>query len=285
METKVKPTVETWLCRGYLFLMLALLPLAVHNGFFDITETKTICFTVPTVVFVLARLGFTLYRENGLPCRRLAGAEWAALALCLICFIASAAGGDFAGSFLGERGRYQGLGMMWLYAALYFAFSGARVRSGDVLVPLGLGLFLSGALTVCNHLGYDVLGFCSQLGEFDRGRYISTLGNINFAGAYLTLVWPVCAAALLTERRPWKGILLGIVCVGRRWRCGARARCSVSARRSCCCRCLRKRSRTRYGGIRCFSLEQRFPCSLTGRSFMISENGSPRSDGIFRNRR
>ena len=35
METKVKPTVETWLCRGYLFLMLALLPLAVHNGFFD----------------------------------------------------------------------------------------------------------------------------------------------------------------------------------------------------------------------------------------------------------
>lgn len=217
METKVKPTVETWLCRGYLFLMLALLPLAVHNGFFDITETKTICFTVPTVVFVLVRLGFTLYRENGLPRRRLAGAEWAALALCLICFIASAAGGDFAGSFLGERGRYQGLGMMWLYAALYFAFSGARVRSGDVLVPLGLGLFLSGALTVCNHLGYDVLGFCSQLGEFDRGRYISTLGNINFAGAYLTLVWPVCAAALLTERRLWKEILLGIVCVTGLW--------------------------------------------------------------------
>lgn len=178
--------------RGYLFLMLALLPLAVHNGFFDITETKTICFTVPTVVFVLVRLGFTLYRENGLPRRRLAGAEWAALALCLICFIASAAGGDFAGSFLGERGRYQGLGMMWLYAALYFAFSGARARSGDVLVPLGLGLFLSGALTVCNHLGYDVLGFCSQLGEFDRGRYISTLGNINFAGAYLI----ACVAGL-----------------------------------------------------------------------------------------
>ena len=217
METKLKPTVETWLCRGYLFLMLALLPLAVHNGFFDITETKTICFTVPTVVFVLVRLGFTLYRENGLPRRRLAGAEWAALARCLICFIASAAGGDFAGSFLGERGRYQGLGMMWLYVALYFAFSGARVRSGDVLVPLGLGLFLSGALTVCNHLGYDVLGFCSQLGEFDRGRYISTLGNINFAGAYLTLVWPVCAAALLTERRLWKGILLGIVCVTGLW--------------------------------------------------------------------
>ena len=244
---------------------------------------------MPTVVFVLARLGFTLYRENGLPRRRLAGAEWAALALCLICFIASAAGGDFAGSFLGERGRYQGLGMMWLYAALYFAFSGVRMRSGDVLVPLGLGLFLSGALTVCNHLGYDVLGFCSQLGEFDRGRYISTLGNINFAGAYLTLVWPVCAAALLTERRLWKGILLGIVCVTGLWAAmavrsesaGARYRRGARAAAAAC----EKGAGRAAAGIRCCSPEQRFPCSLTGRSFMISENGSPRSDGIFRNRR
>ena len=137
METKVKPSVETWLCRGYLFLQLALLPLAVHNGFFDITETKTVCFAVPTVAFVLARLGFTLYRENGLPRRKFSGAEWAAIAFCLICFAASVTGGDFAGSFLGERGRYQGLGMMWLYAALYFAFSGVQVRRQDVLLPLG----------------------------------------------------------------------------------------------------------------------------------------------------
>ena len=217
-NTAVKKTaVEAWLCRGYLFLMLALLPLAVHDGFFDITETKTIFFTVPTVVFVLARLGFTLYRENGLPRRKLTGAEWAAIAFCVVCFAASAAGGDFAGSFLGERGRYQGLGMMWLYAALYFAFSGTHVRRQDVLVPLCLGLFLSGALTVCNHLGWDTLGFCSQLREFDRGRYISTLGNINFAGAYLTLVWPVCAAALLAEKRLWKGVLLGIVCIVGLW--------------------------------------------------------------------
>ena len=228
METKIKPSVETWLCRGYLFLMLALLPLAVHDGFFDITETKTICFTVPTVVLVLARLGFTLYRENGLPRRKLTGAEWAAITFCAVCFAASVAGGDFAGAFLGERGRYQGLGMMWLYAALYFAFSGVRVRGQDVLVPLCLGLFLSGALTVCNHLGWDVLGFCSQLREFDRGRYISTLGNINFAGAYLTLVWPVCAAALLAEKRLWKGVLLGIVCVVGLWAgMAVRSECAV----------------------------------------------------------
>ncbi len=228
METKIKPSVETWLCRGYLFLMLALLPLAVHDGFFDITETKTICFTVPTVVLVLARLGFTLYRENGLPRRKLTGAEWAAITFCAVCFAASVAGGDFAGAFLGERGRYQGLGMMWLYAALYFAFSGMHVRRQDVLVPLCLGLFLSGALTVCNHLGWDVLGFCSQLREFDRGRYISTLGNINFAGAYLTLVWPVCAAALLAEKRLWKGVLLGIVCIVGLWAAMAvRSECAV----------------------------------------------------------
>ena len=72
METKVKPTVETWLCRGYLFLMLALLPLAVHNGFFDITETKTICFTVPTVVS--RSTGKTASRAAGLRARN--GRRW-----------------------------------------------------------------------------------------------------------------------------------------------------------------------------------------------------------------
>ena len=54
METKVKPAVETWLCRGYLFLMLALLPLAVHNGFFDITETTFVsAFVCEVCLFTL----------------------------------------------------------------------------------------------------------------------------------------------------------------------------------------------------------------------------------------
>lgn len=228
MEMKTKPSVEVWLTRGYLFLMLALLPLAVHDGFFDITETKTVCFTVPTVAFVLARLGFALYRENGLPHRKLAGAEWAALGFCVVCFAASISNGDFAGSFLGGRGRYQGMGMMWLYAALFVAFSGVNVCRRDVLVPLGLGLAVSGALAVCNHLGWDVLGFGLKLREFDRGRYISTLGNINFAGAYLTLVLPVCSAALLTEERLWKRVFLSVVCVTGLWAAMAvRSECAV----------------------------------------------------------
>ena len=87
METKVKPTVETWLCRGYLFLMLALLPLAVHNGFFDITETKTICFTVPTVVLSLRvsasrSTGKTASRAAGLRARN--GRRWHSVLYALL---------------------------------------------------------------------------------------------------------------------------------------------------------------------------------------------------------
>ena len=208
--------------------MLAVLPLAVHDGFFDITETKTLWFAVPTVGFVLARLGITLYRENGLPRKKLSATAWAVLSFCLVCFIASVSGGDFAGSFLGVRGRYQGLGMMWLYAALFFALSGAHLKRRDILLPLGIGLFLSGGLAVCNHLGRDVLGLIAPLWEADRGRYISTLGNINFAGAYLTLVLPVTAGALLTERCTKIRILLAVVCVTGLWAAMAvRSECTV----------------------------------------------------------
>ena len=191
MEEAKTASADIWIRRIYLFLMLTGLPLAVHNGFFDITETKTLFFVIPSVAYLLARLALTLYRFNGLPKRQGRAEEWAAIVFCLVCLLASLCGGDFSGSFLGVRGRWQGAGMMWLYAALFLAFSREKAEKREILLPLCLGLALSGALAVCNQLGWDPLGMCSRLSSKDAGRYISTLGNINFAGAYITLTLTV----------------------------------------------------------------------------------------------
>ncbi len=217
MEEAKTASVDTWICRIYLFLMLAGLPLAVHNGFFDIIETKTLFYVIPTIIYLLARLALTLYRFNGIPRRRGLMEDRAAIVFCLVCLLASLCGGDFSGSFLGVRGRWQGAGMMWLYAVLFLAFSRERPEKREILLPLCLGLALSGTLAVCNQLGWDPLGMCSRLSSRDAGRYISTLGNINFAGAYITLTLSVSAAALLTEERPISQWLLALVCVIGLW--------------------------------------------------------------------
>ena len=205
--------------RIYLAVMLIGLPLVVHDGFFDITEAKTVWFVVFTAIYLVARLVCAIqFSEPGRP-PAWPKKPWeiAALALCFIALLASIGSGQFRVSYLGETGRWQGCGMIWLYAAVYFAFSGSELRDGDVLYPLGLGLLLSGALAIANHMGWDVFGLEERLVPFDQGRYISTLGNINFAGAYISLALPVLAGYLLYTEKWQERIALGLTCAVGLW--------------------------------------------------------------------
>ena len=191
--TAPKVNIETRLARGYLFLMLLGLPLVFWNGFFDITEVKTGYFALLSVIYLMGRLVcfIQFYEREDRPRLPRRAGEIACLALCVLVLLSSAASGRFWESLEGSRGRWQGAAMFWVYAALYFSFRGTSIREKDVLIPLGAGLLLSGLAAAANHLGWDVLGLESELIPFDRGRYISTLGNINFAGAYISLALPI----------------------------------------------------------------------------------------------
>lgn len=214
--------------RVYLAAMLLGLPLVIHDGYFDITETKTLWFVIFTLIFLAARLvcAIQFAPEGGLPPLPKKPEELAVLVFCFITLLSSVGSGTFYVSFIGETGRWQGAAMLILYAGVFFAFTGLELQDRDVLLPLGAGLVLTGALAVCNHLGWDVFGLETDLSSFDRGRYISTLGNINFAGAYLSLALPVTAAAMLSAHGRGVRAALGAVC--------AVGFCAVLAVRSDC---------------------------------------------------
>ena len=228
METTLekKTNIVSVAARVYLWLMLLGLPLVIHDGYFDITEAKTVWFVGGSVLFLLFRGAAALQYGSG-PFRLRAG-EVCALALAAIALFASAMSGFFWDSVLGTRGRWQGAGMIWLYVALFLAFSGAEIRKRDILAPLGAGLALSAAMSLMQHLGRDVLGFSATLIDFDRGRYISTLGNINFAGAYLALAAPVFIGTLLQEEKPFRRLLWGGLSLLGIWAAMAtRSECTV----------------------------------------------------------
>ncbi len=228
METTLekKTNIVSVAARVYLWLMLLGLPLVVHDGYFDITETKTVWFTGWTVLFLLFRGVMAL--QYGEKPSRLRTGELCALVLAVVALLASLMSGFFWESFLGTRGRWQGAGMIWLYAALFLAFPGGELRKKDVLIPLTGGLALSGLTAVVQHLGFDVLGFSAGLIDTDKGRYISTLGNINFAGAYLALVIPTILWELLQEERPLRRLLWGALSLLGLWAAMAvRSECTV----------------------------------------------------------
>ncbi len=197
--------------RIYLWLTLFGLPLVIHNGYFDITEAKTLWFTVWTVIFLIAR--FICAVQNGESLRVSSAAVWAGLVFALVCLFSTALSGRLSESFFGPRGRWQGAGMMVLYALLFASFSVPGLRERDVFLPLAAGMTLTGILAVLQHQGLSVPGLDRELIAFDRGRYISTLGNINLAGAYFSLTAPTAAALFLTEEKKslrvwWGGVLL-----------------------------------------------------------------------------
>ena len=210
-------TPEIWVVRNYLWTILLGLPLVVRKGFFDITEMKTLWFVVWTTAFVVGRAVCVIQFSRTPP--RLFGdaGSLAAAGMCAVVLFASAASGFFRDSLTGRTGRYQGAAMFWLYALAYFAASGAEFREKDVYVPLFAGFAACAFTTVANHLGWDLLGMAKKLIPFDRGRYISTLGNINFAGAYFSLTLPIAAWLLLRAedwKKRWVPLLL---CVGGLW--------------------------------------------------------------------
>ena len=202
MKTEEKDNIVLRLTRVWLWAMLAGLPLVFHDGFFDITETKTIWFTVCAALYLLGR-GVCRIQFGPSGRRRPGAAEICAAVFCFITLLSSIGSGFFRDSFLGAQGRWQGAFMLWLYAAVWAVLRDVPLKKQDVAVPLAVGMTVAAAIAVMNHLSLDPLRAEAPLGDFDRGRYISTLGNINFAGAYLALTVPVAAweAVAAEERR------------------------------------------------------------------------------------
>lgn len=70
------------------------------------------------------------------------------------------------------------------------------------------GVLLLGILNV---LGFDPLGMLSQLSGEDYGLYISTVGNVNWYGAYLAMVFPLAVFLFMESRTGYEFFLYGIV--------------------------------------------------------------------------
>lgn len=202
------------LCGVYVSLVFIVHPLLVHNGYFDITRTKSDCFAYLTLAFLAAMcLLLALRRELPRP-------EPRACAFCVFAgtLILSSLLFNGTGSvWLGENNRYQGILTNMLYAAAGITLCRCGRAGRGVRMAMLTGFAFVSALAVLNHLGCDPLGFIGRLRSSDRGRFISTLGNVNFFSAYTVLLLPVCASLALRESRAARRAVLWLLCTAGLW--------------------------------------------------------------------
>ena len=210
------PGAVAWLCAA---LMLCALPLLFHNGFFDINRFKVgvVCRAVPCLLaaFIVALL---LRPREEKPLAPLPGTRLPAcfLATLLVaCTIACARCGFDEASLTGSEGRYCGL-VFWLACGCAFGImaSGAsRLSYIDDAAILCAGVVA--ALGIANALGADPLRFYQGISEKQKPVFLSTIGNADFFGAYLAMLFPLAGARYVRAVRcrfAWLSLSLLMAC-------------------------------------------------------------------------
>jgi len=194
LEKTTYRQVSRTLTSAYLALVFLGLPLIFHRFYFDITETKQYFFLITSFAYVLLLLiaRILLPKAFGLPVekRRVHPAVWGMAAFFLCMLGASLFSAHPETAFFGEKNRYQGILTVFAYTLVVFALSRqeADLRAAEAGLVSGAGL--AGVLGLLNHFGIDPFGFTANIAAADQGRFISTIGNLDFYGSFLSIAFP-----------------------------------------------------------------------------------------------
>ena len=194
------------------------LPLVMWQGFFFVTEAKGAFLILLTLVFIplsikgRGEVARHLFRGEGL-------AGMGGLLPLLLCFffqiLASLLGPAPGLALLAPDNRYQGIVTLLCYGWMALFLGGRGGLKKTSACPGAAAFVLVSLLGILNRLGLDPLGTLRPLTAFDRGRYLSTLGNINFLSAYLVLTVPMLfLAALVKGPGPGRWVLFSISGLG-----------------------------------------------------------------------
>ena len=186
------------LTSGYLKLLFFILPLCFHNGYFDITETKSLAFYSLSSVYILCFLGYVsvkLFRRKkgeviGKAYCKPQALDIAFLCFLLFAFISTIFAMHPASAWLGRESRYQGFLTILLYGILYYLISKANIKQSNFILPAAIAFSLVSLLAILHGFHVDVFGFHQNIGADNEKIFISTIGNINFYSSYMVLLFP-----------------------------------------------------------------------------------------------
>lgn len=190
-------------------LLLFGLPLIVTNGFYNITQTKSVFFYAVSLlcVFVFSlRAVFLAEKEEKTPLKaslKTLQPTDAAFAVFLGFILLSSLLSEYSGDvWYGGNARYQGAFTYLLYFLFYIIVS-RNLKGVRLFLYAGAAAFcIVCTLGVLNCFDIDFFGFYSRLSKANQSAYISTIGNINFYSSYMCLLFPpVLCGFCMTEKR------------------------------------------------------------------------------------
>lgn len=184
---------------AFISLFLFVLPLAITNAYYNITETKLFTFYVLGIGYLLIQLFvFLLFvGTNGKSFLNSIRFKFEFLDIAFILFgasyIISGVLSEYGASdvMFGIGSRYQGIATVLVYIALYFVITRTFSFSSRCLLWAGAGFSIVSLIALMNAVSLDPLGFYLELSAENKAKYLSTIGNVNFYSAYYNIMLPV----------------------------------------------------------------------------------------------
>ena len=177
----------------YLNMIMLGLPLIVTNGYYNITETKSIYFFVISLLLtVCGVISFSTKTLKGTRIDyKLSYPDIAVLLFAFITFLSAIFSEYSSDVWIGEASRYQGAIVVIVYALVYFVVSHNYDFSSSFIIFSLTAFSLVSVVGVLNCFNIDILGFYGSLAQKYKEAYISTIGNVNFFSGYMCLLFPV----------------------------------------------------------------------------------------------
>ncbi|MBR6402631.1 MAG: O-antigen ligase family protein [Eubacterium sp.] len=208
----------------FLIYILTVFILFLNDRYFDITKTRMTVFIVGVVIYSFFAVPYYVFgyidkkyskekkhtwTEEPSVIDKIKGLFgrpeiWAVFFLCaniLACVFSI----DSNASWTGAKGRYFGLEIM-IFVLLAFILLSLRFVGSAWIYWLFLGTFIiTISIAVIQSFGYDIFKLREEIVERQQYMFVSTIGNINVFGSYLSIAIPFfCGIFVFTNDKKVK---------------------------------------------------------------------------------
>ena len=186
------------------------LPLYFDNGYFNMLEAKREFFVLLSVIHFILISIFSLFGEspsNEDKTFRITAVDISLIVFLVVCLIGSLRSGNIKSAFLGNEGTGLGLLFWNLCVMLYFYIRYEKADFLRIITLMFVAADIVFAVGAVNLFGCDPLGILSPLTGKDVGKYISTIGNINWYASYCCIITPLATIMFMKSKNDIKQVL------------------------------------------------------------------------------
>lgn len=195
----------------YVVAIILLIPLYYQNFYFDTLEAKWSIYVFITILFIFPfSLLFIIKIINGYT-PKVNKWDIFAVIFCLSVILGNMFSEYPQQSFTGSSGWRLGTLYMILCIFTYFSIKQTNISIKLLFFVFLIMYSLINLLASLNILGFDPLLFKNAMIESEKTKYISTIGNINWFGAFMSLAFPIISILFIISKKVFIKIILGIL--------------------------------------------------------------------------